>query len=214
MKLKSLLSISSLFLVLAVVVSSCSGSFNIAKKRHSNGYYVNIGSDNHDGEGKADSRRDKRRDLANLIEEQAKNNNPASALEGSKDINGKNSNNDVDFRNDKLSTDQIAAAEEFSKMSTLKKIQALKKLKKKNKLEDNTDFMLVLLLVLAVILPPVGIYVKNQNVSNQFWTSLLLCAAALVFFAISTVTLASLFGLLGFVFWLAAAIHAVLYVLR
>ncbi|MFT6715878.1 MAG: uncharacterized membrane protein YqaE (UPF0057 family) [Saprospiraceae bacterium] len=207
MKLKSILSISSVLMLLAILVSSCGSTLNITKKRHSNGYYVNIGNDDHDGLSKAE-RRNKKHDLSKLIENKINNDNLASNVEAGDDIDGEKSDGNGDFKNKNLSAEQIAAAEEFSRMSTLKKIKALKKLKNEGKLEDNTDFMLILLILLSIILSPVAIFLKDDGISNHFWINLLMWAIGIGAFGIFAGGALAFLGIL----WLFAVVHALLYV--
>lgn len=173
MKLKSILSISSVFVLLAILVSSCGSTLNITKKRHSNGYYVNIGHDSHDTTNKSSQKKNKRSDLAKLINEKSNNSDMASNVEGSDDANGENSENNNESNTNKLSTEQLAAAEEFSKMSTLKKIKALKNAKKRSQLEENSEVTFLLLILLAILLPPVAVFLK-RGISTSFWISLIL----------------------------------------
>lgn len=173
MKLKSILSISSVFVLLAVLVSSCGSMLNITKKRHSNGYYVSIGNDYHKGKTKADSKRNSKKDVAALIENKSKENNLAINLEGSQELNQENEKTGAQLQAENLNAEQQADAEEFSKMSTLKKIKALKQLKKQSKADDNADIALMLLVLLAILLPPVAVYMK-RGVGTPFWISIIL----------------------------------------
>ena len=202
MKLKSLLSISSIFVLLAILVSSCGSTLNITKKRHSNGYYVNIGNDSHDGTNKSDQKKNKKSDLADLINEKSSNDDMASNVEGSDEADGENSKSDNETNAKSLSAEQLAAAEEFSKMSTLKKIKALKNAKKAGKLDDNTDFYFVLLVLLALILSPIAVFMHGDGISTHFWINLVMWLLGVGY------VISPLLGIL----LLVAVVHALLYI--
>jgi uncharacterized membrane protein YqaE (UPF0057 family) len=205
MKLKSILSISSVFMLLAILVSSCGSTLNITKKRHSSGYYVNIGSDNHSNTNKAE--KNKKGSISDLVENKINNDGLIANLEGSNNIDGKNDKNSLDLKNQNLSAEQLAAAE-FSKMSTLKKIKALKKLKKAGKLDDNSDFMLILLVLLSLILSPIAVFLKGDGVSTHFWINLIMWLFGIGFAGLFAGSVLAILGLL----WLVAVVHALLYV--
>jgi len=166
MKLKSILSTSSLLVVLTILISSCGSTLNITKKRHSNGYYVNIGSDNYDNKSKPDTKKSDKKNQSEFIKDKTNNENLASNLEEG-EADGKNLKQGENVNKKNSSAEQIASAD-FSKMSTLKKIKALKKLKKQGKLDDDRDFMFVLLILLSIILSPLAVFLHGNGVTNHF----------------------------------------------
>lgn len=208
MKLKSLLSISSVFMLLAILVSSCGSTLNIAKKRHSNGYYVNIGSDHHDGERKTDTRKSRKRSLTKLVEDKIDEDNLANSLKGSENVDGVNPNKASNLTSENLSAEQLTAAEEFSKMSTLKKIKTLKNLNTDSKLDDNSDFMFILLVLLSLILPPLAVYIHGDGIGTHFWINLVMWVLGVGAFGLFAGGAYAAIGIL----LLVAVIHALLYV--
>jgi uncharacterized membrane protein YqaE (UPF0057 family) len=82
-------------------------------------------------------------------------------------------------------------------------IKALKSLPAA-KAEPDSDVMLVLLVILAIFIPPLAVYLKDKAISKWFWLTLILC-------------LLSLFAGWWFfpglgLLWLAAVVIALLYV--
>jgi uncharacterized membrane protein YqaE (UPF0057 family) len=66
------------------------------------------------------------------------------------------------------------------------------------------DVKLIILLILAILLPPLAVYLKDHATSKWFWITLIL--SLLAFFGV--------FFYYAWLFWLAAIIIAVLYVLN
>lgn len=70
----------------------------------------------------------------------------------------------------------------------------------------SSDGMLILLIILAIILPPLGVYMKNNNAVNKwFWVTLVLCLLGAFGWGFLIIGL-------GGVLWFAAAIIALLFV--
>lgn len=195
MKTKSLLQLSGIFMMITLVLSSCNSSIEISKRRHSKGYYVSIGSDSH----KAKSQKaTELNNAATSKKEEAKvavEETEATVTTESSDVAvapaAKTENTEVSTATTtvtagKTVTDKVAKQ---SKGSKLKKAIQLKKALKKNKLEDNTDVALLLLVILAIILPPVAVYMV-KGLEAHFWISILLTL----------------------LFWLPGVIHALLVV--
>jgi uncharacterized membrane protein YqaE (UPF0057 family) len=67
----------------------------------------------------------------------------------------------------------------------------------------DSDTMLIILVILAIFIPPLAVYLKDKAVSTWFWVTLILCVLSLGVF----------FFRLGGLLWLAAAVIALLYVL-
>ena len=73
----------------------------------------------------------------------------------------------------------------------------------KQKGTGDADVDLIILVILALLIPPLGVYLKDKAVNKWFWITLILCLLSLSFFV------SSFLGIL----WLAAMVIAVLYVL-
>lgn len=172
MKIKSILSLSSVLLTLLVLISSCGSTLNITKRRHSSGYYVSISGDDHNESKRTIERKDKTRKADQTILNKIDSETASADIE--KGDYAAEHHNDVikTIKNKNLNSEQITAAEEFSQMSTLKKIKTLKRLKKENKSDDTAQIELLLLVLLAILLPPVAVYLK-RGVTTPFWLSIL-----------------------------------------
>jgi uncharacterized membrane protein YqaE (UPF0057 family) len=98
----------------------------------------------------------------------------------------------------KSAMDEFKNLSKHEKKSRLKEVKkALKEYRAKKKAHMDEDAELILLVILALILPPLAVYLKEGEANVKFWISLLLCL--LVF--------------LGFAWWLIPALFAVLVVL-
>jgi uncharacterized membrane protein YqaE (UPF0057 family) len=70
----------------------------------------------------------------------------------------------------------------------------------------DADAKFIIIVLLAIFLPPVGIFLKNNNqVNNWFWLTLVLCLLALLGFGL-------LIPAIGPILWVAAAAIAILFV--
>jgi len=65
------------------------------------------------------------------------------------------------------------------------------------------DVKLILLIILAIFIPPLAVYLKNESIDKWFWITLILCLLSLSVFFFA-------FGGLG---WFVAMVIAILYVL-
>lgn len=195
MKIKSLLSVSSLFLVLAVALSSCGSALQITKKRHSNGYYVNFGNDHH----KTKTVDEK---TVAKVKKQLQNNEKTKNESATEDLANKIEENQAEENtfSDRLATlqkkesrastkhaKQAISATKASKKLNRKKIKAVKKAIKESKSDDTEDIAQLLLIILAIICPPVAVYLM-RGISTHFWISVILTLC----------------------FWLPGIIHALL----
>jgi uncharacterized membrane protein YqaE (UPF0057 family) len=70
------------------------------------------------------------------------------------------------------------------------------------KSDVDSDVMFVLLVILAILLPPLAVYLKNMKADTWFWVTLILWLCWFLFF----------FSHVLGIFWLAAAVIALLYV--
>lgn len=67
---------------------------------------------------------------------------------------------------------------------------------------DKEDIKLILLVILAIFIPPLAVYLKNESIDKWFWITLILCLLSFTAF----------FFIFGGAFWLIAVIIALLYV--
>ena len=73
-----------------------------------------------------------------------------------------------------------------------------------NKPSKASDVELVVLILLAIFLPPLAIYLKNEETDKWFWASLILCLATITIF----------YFLFGGLLWIAAMAIALMVVLE
>ncbi len=72
---------------------------------------------------------------------------------------------------------------------------------------DEVDLITIVLVIIALIFPPLAILLKDMELNGAFWLSLLLVVLAAIIYGPYGAALASLL-------WLIAVIHAILYVLE
>jgi uncharacterized membrane protein YqaE (UPF0057 family) len=68
---------------------------------------------------------------------------------------------------------------------------------------SDSDVKLILLVILAIFIPPLAIYLKDQSTNKWFWITLILCLLSFTVF----------FFVFGGLFWLISIVIALLYVL-
>lgn len=85
---------------------------------------------------------------------------------------------------------------------TLKKFDA-EKISPDKKQKPDDDVMFVILVVLAILIPPLAVYLKHKATTSRFWLTLILYILAFIIFGARVETL-------GGLFWLAAAVIALL----
>jgi uncharacterized membrane protein YqaE (UPF0057 family) len=103
-----------------------------------------------------------------------------------------------------------AALEEFKNLSKKEKKNRFKELKAairhykaQKKAGDDVDTNTLLLVLIAIIVPPLAVYLHEKETNNKFWIDLLLAVLGLV----------GIFAL-GWYCWLAAVIYALVVVLQ
>ena len=98
----------------------------------------------------------------------------------------------------KSAMDELKSLSKHEKKSRLKEVKkAFKEYRAKKKAHMDEDAELILLVILAILLPPLAVYLKEGEFNVKFWISLALLL--LVF--------------LGLAWWLVGALFAVLVVL-
>lgn len=190
-------------ILMIAFTSSCSTSFNIAKKRHSKGYYVDLGSD--DFKYKSKARKVKAKVARDEASTNAETANASSTEEKSESADYVNST----YSNNSFVSDDMASEMELEEMSTSQKMEALKKKMSAADGESSDDLMLIVLIILALLIPPLAVYLKASALNSHFWINLILwLLGGGLWFGLGAL------GWLGGVFWLAAVVHAILYVLN
>ncbi len=176
MKTKSILKQLSTLLIVIFALSSCNSSIQVVKKRHSNGYYVSVGSDihkNHDvsNTAKQENKKIKLQDATPVNE--SMESEEVTSTERIVSASAEISNNSQSKSNSESNNTLVKSKKKkTSKLSKIKKIKALKKELKKSKNSD-VDTNTLLLVILAILLPPLAVYLL-KGVTNQFWISLIL----------------------------------------
>lgn len=180
MKIKKLLKISGALMVMALFLSSCNSSIQVSKKRHSNGYYVNIGGGNFESQA---------RPVQNLAlsngAEKTETNKVDELLKAENTQEVVSTNNTTKVSNTELQTvkketivNHVTSSKKVSgkksnKISNIKKAIKIKKALKNNNADNTSDVALLLLVILAIILPPVAVFLV-KGLKIQFWLSLIL----------------------------------------
>ena len=176
MKTKSILKHLSTLLIVIFALSSCNSSIQIVKKRHSNGYYVNVGSDTHkstdfSNAAKHENKKIKLQDetlKTESMESDEVSNTERIVSTSTKIAKRAESKTKSESKNTLDNTKK----EKTSTISKIKKIKALKKELKKSKNND-VDTNTLLLVILAILLPPLAVYLL-KGLTTQFWISLIL----------------------------------------
>lgn len=214
MKIKQLLKISSALMVMALFLSSCNSTLQVSKKRHSNGYYVNIGGGNYESQAKPVQKLA----LSNGSEK-TENNIVAESIKAENTQVAALTNNTTKVSKTELQTlskeavvnhatsSKKASGKKSNKISNIKKAVEIKNAIKASKgSTSDSDVMLIILVILAIIIPPLAVYLV-KDISTPFWINLIL---ALIGWGVG---FALLGGALAWLGGLAAIIHALLIVL-
>lgn len=184
MKTNSLLKFTGILMAVAVALSSCNSSIQIAKKRHSKGFFVSIGSDNHSYESKA-------RPVAvseqNTTETVAQEEVATANSETTKELQSKVATVAATGATSETKTSAPVKSSAKKKTSKLKKALQVKKAIKEHKAANDADVATLLLVILAIILPPVAVFLV-RGIDIHFWLSIILTL----------------------LFWLPGIIHALL----
>jgi len=102
----------------------------------------------------------------------------------------------------------VKVAEKLAVITPSKKSEA--KVNHKESAQPNkaaeAGLITIVLVILALFIPPLAVLLKDMELSSAFWLNLLLCVLGAVLY--------SLFGVLGGLLFLIAVIHAILYILE
>lgn len=175
--------------ILGLFVTSCSTTINVAKKKHGNGYYVNISKSSEVVNAKQSTKKTPvkttKTEIAAISQVSA---NPEVVVEITKIE--KEEKLVISETSSNIVTNSISKKNSSKKQLKKSKRLAKKIAKAKNTSNNSGDEKTLLLLILAILLPPLAVFlVKGLNI--QFWISLLLT----------------------FLFWLPGVIYALLIVM-
>ena len=208
--MKMTIKLLSTTLALLIIASSC--SIHIEKRHHRKGYFVNINNGRHKtktakvekSESNKKTTTDKKSSYKNMPE--VKISNPANlplpitVSSTETEIIDTPAYTAHKVSSEKVNTNKIEISSE--NISTLKTFKQLtKSIKdKEDKSSSGGDLPIILIVILAIIIPPLSVYFM-KDISGDFWLNLVLA-------------LLGVGVLLGFVFsgifWLAAVVHALL----
>jgi uncharacterized membrane protein YqaE (UPF0057 family) len=199
-----------LMLICIGMLTSCAGKFGVMKRRYNKGYYVSHSSDPKQ-QHKPEARKTERDHKAGIAATESfakttSSQDPDLQINRSVSALPATAQSGTNTRS-KHSVNKVVASTETLK-SQKQQIRALsKQLMGANKdlinSGSDSDVNLVLLIILAILIPPLAVYLKNKTIDKWFWITLIL--SLLGFFG--------LFFVYGGLFWLAAAVIAILYVL-
>ena len=213
MKIKQLLKISSALMVMLLFLSSCNSSIQVSKKRHSNGYYVNIGGGNFESQA---------RPVQNLALSKGAEKNETNKVvelvktENTQEVASTNHTTKVsktvlqtvskETVVNHVTSSKKVSGKKSNKFNRIKKAVEIRNAIKASKATStDSDLMLIILLLLAIIIPPLAVYLV-KDISTPFWINLIL---ALIGWGVGIALLGGLAWLGG----LAAIVHAILIVL-
>lgn len=174
------------------ILTSCSTTIDIAKKRHSKGYYVSISKGNKIEKSKSvDSKSMEKQVVASTVET-INQKTTVQPIQSEKVLANVSSSKAVVAKKN-----VIDSKVETKKPSLLSIVKATKKLKKEIKsgnsitADSSDDVDQIVLIILAIFIPPLAVFLV-KGIGNAFWINLILTLL---------------------LFWLPGAIHAILIVL-
>lgn len=191
----------SFALAIALLLSSCSSRVSLMKRRYTKGYYLSSGR----------NPQLKHLPTANKhLPNQTQNESvPTIFVHANESLTLPNTKENAAYVNtgyppQKTEIATVTFAPEHNQSQ--KNLEAERKFEthiKVNPAPDaDPDVKLVLLFVLALLIPPLAIYLKNNAVNQWFWITLVLCLLSLLVF----------FFRLGGLLWLVSIILAILYI--
>lgn len=198
-----------LYLLAVLLLSSCAGKFGVMKRRYNKGYYVTRISSDKNGKQR------------NGETKTARGGNSGSVMKKQLVTDGL-SDKDPDYtpvarsaaehpekKKIRITEKKVLANAATVEYSSQPAVRAeLRPLPAETgvvslPLQDD-DTMKILLVILAIFIPPLAVYLKDNAVSKWFWITLILALLGIFGFWFLFYT--------GF-FWLAAVVIAILYVL-
>ncbi len=198
----ALVALATLFLY------SCKNSVELVKRHYNNGYYIAVNkSKDRPKPQEITTPSQKPEEMTTitpvLLEEKSKQEaelkgsiHYAEAVSNPEHLN-RESVNGID------KTTESTTSKELTRTTSVRQYTDENKPSANNTATD-ADIMLVLLVLLAIFIPPLAVYLKDDSMDKWFWVTLLLCIFASIFW----------WGPLGFGYlgwlWLAAVIIALL----
>jgi uncharacterized membrane protein YqaE (UPF0057 family) len=197
-----------LFLATLLFATSCSNKFSLVKRKYNKGFYVSVNK-------KAATPKPVERNDAkqNITEEKvavevvpAKNNTskdvPVTNVKPDAVASHKAATKTAAPKPDQKTTVVTAAANDQVSLESTKAVKPVPAASKSQ--ASDSEVHLVLLVILAILIPPLAVYLKHKTIDMWFWITLILTLLAY----------GLLFGAYGFggLFGLAAVVIALLYV--
>jgi uncharacterized membrane protein YqaE (UPF0057 family) len=198
---------SILLLLCIVLLSSCAGKFGVMKRRYNKGFYVSVSGERKNSQVVEEHKKALRPARADMVqpEKKVENSFQATALKAENHAPAEERRAEARSNSGPVAS---AGAPLKAAPSVVRSLAAIKEIQKAGSETSSEsgdgDTDLILLVILAIFIPPLAVYLKDKAVSKWFWIVLIL----------------SLLGLVGWwVFpfaalaWLLAVIFAILYVL-
>ena len=195
--------------IFSAFLSSCSF---LQKEEFAQRKYYNFPRTNHQSEGKQSEfvAVKKEKIVTEKVTAKEESISPEVTATASSDKNAASSSSIKEKLNpsEKKASHHIARniLKEETRIAPLKKIELLKRaIKKASQPASDSDLMLILLLILAIIIPPLAVFLKNEGLSKWFWITLILCIFAGGLIGIT-------YGGYGGLLWAIAVVIALCYV--
>ena len=199
-----------LFVATLLFATSCSNKFSLVKRKYNKGFYVSVNKKAGNvkaSEHKALKSAPVKEEVAlEVVGAQPANNVKSTEIHTIAVKNAVTKKQDnSSARTSKAVPTFIAAADKspLTFQAARKSIRTVPEADK-NQMGTDSDVNLVLLVILAIILPPLAVYLKHHTIDTWFWVTLILTVLALGLF-VGSFSLGGLFGL-------AAVVIALLYV--
>jgi uncharacterized membrane protein YqaE (UPF0057 family) len=194
-----------------VMLASCSSEYTIAKRKYNKGYYI-ASSKKHQAKPVQEA--------GTIVKvakaEQSMNNNIQTSAPETIDVKVNTSKSQKAETKAILTTFNSLSAKKNignTALQTVKSVEFIKNLNKPSfkaivlppakKSSSDADLELILLVILAIFIPPLAVYLKDNGISKWFWVTLILCLFSFSVFYFA----------FGGTLWLAAVIIALMRVL-
>ena len=176
MTTKRLIKFTSALTMITLLLSSCNSSIQVAKKRHSNGYYVSVGGGNYESKARPIDKTDfnatptKGSEKIAVMKKEVEQKTTTKKESIATPTFGTNTENLTSNRTAPINQLQ---GKKSNKFKQLKKAIELKKAIKKSNAETASDLGILLLVIIAILLPPLAVFLI-KGLKIQFWISLIL----------------------------------------
>lgn len=198
--------------ILAILfLTSCSDKLGIQKRRYNKGYYIASSHKKHNTTASPENKHLSPSVLNNKTSELITPSNITS--QEALTVNARQP--EIDTKDIKVSkpTQAVTCPKKENVTASSGNTPIIQKSQLKNiaselaktspKKSSDSDVKLIILVLLAIFLPPLAVFLKNESVNTWFWVTLILCL----------LTFSIFFFFYGGALWLAAIVIALLYVL-